>query len=231
MKKFTSFAVAFLLCSVSFSQNVERITIKGEELNEFYDKEQYKYPQFISSHIYLKNGDTAVGKLNYNFFDQTMRYINGKKDTVVIANEKDISYITVKSDTFFYDNGFYEWGASSGKARLAVKHIYRLVERKTIGAFGTSSPAKNIQNIDKILGASSYNLGQNEELVFAKETTYYISLIKGLKNDFVQVNKKNLSDLDEMFPKKNVEDFVKENKLNLNKEEDVLDLFIYLNQK
>ena len=220
--------IAMLVCSVALSQNVERITLKGSELNEFYEKEQYKYPQFISSRIYLNNGDTAIGRLNYNFFDQTIRYLNEKGDTVVIANAKDVSYITVASDTFFYDNGFYEWGATSGKARLAVRHVYKLVERKKIGAFGTSSPAKNIQTIDRILGPTTYDLQQNEEVVIAKETSYYISPIRGLKNEFVAFSRKNLRDL---FPNKDVDGYIQDNRPNLNKEEDVLDLFIFLSRK
>lgn len=228
MKKTLSICSAFLICIVSFAQNVERIIIKGSDLSSFYEKEQYKYPGFLSSRIYLNNGDTAIGRLNFNYFDQTIRYINEKGDTVAIGNEKDVSFVTIASDSFFYDHGFYEWGASSAKARLAVKHTLKLAERNIIGAFGTSSPAKNIQNVDKILGATSYNLQPNEELVFQREITYYISIIKGLKNNFVTINKKNLK---ELFPEKDIDNFIKENKLNLNKEEDVLDVFIYISKK
>ncbi len=230
MKKLL-FAAVMCLPLFSFSQNVERVTINGSEVQDFIKKEQYKYPEFISSRIYLKNGDTAIGRLNFNFFDQTIRYINEKKDTVAIKNESDVSYITIKSDTFFYDNGFYEWGATSAVARLAVKHVYKQGEVRQIGAFGTASPAKNVQTIDRILGSTWVPLSSNEELVFNRETTYYISLLKGLQNDFVQVNKKNINRLQDLFPKKDVAGFIKENKSDLNKEEDVLDLFIYLSRK
>lgn len=227
MKKILLPIFLFLFSFTSFAQNVERVRVTSPELQPFLEKERYKYPTFVSSRIFLNNGDTAIGRINLNYFDQTMRFINEKKDTVAIRNEKDIKYITAGTDTFFYDNGFYEWAASSATARLAVKHKIKLLERNTIGAFGTSSPAKNIQTVDKILGAGSYELSQNEELIFSKETTYYISPIKGLKNNFVVVTKNSL---DNLFPEKNVQEFIKENKLNLNKEEDLIDVFIYLSK-
>jgi len=228
VKKILCFAsLAFLFSINSFAQNIERIRVTSPELQPFLEKERYKYPAFISSRIFLNNGDTAIGRINFNYFDQTVRFINEKKDTVVLRNEKDIKFITVATDTFFYENGFYEWAASSATVRLAARHKIKLLERNTIGAFGTSSPAKNIQTVDKILGAGSYELSSNEELIFSKETTYYISPINGLKNNFVSVTKNSL---DELFPKKNVLDFIKENKLNLNKEEDLIDVFIYLSK-
>ncbi len=227
MKKTVSIAFASLICIISFAQNVERLIIKGSEFSSFYEKYEYKYPGFTRANVYFTNGDTARGKLNFNYFDQSMRFINEKHDTVAIANESDVNLITIGTDTFFYDNGFYEWVATSAKVRLAAKHIFKLAERKTIGAFGTSSPAKNIQTIDKILGLSSYDLLPNEELVYSRETKYYISSVKGLKNNFVVANKNNLSTL---FPKMNVDEFIKANKLNLTKEEDLIDVFIYVSK-
>ncbi len=228
MKKLCILSFLFSICIASFAQNVEKFTVTDADLESFLSKERYKYPNFVSSRIYLNNGDTAFGRINLNYFDQTMRFINEKNDTVAISNQKDIKLITAGSDTFFYDNGFYEWAASSATIRLAIKHKMRLIERKPVGAFGTSSQAKNIQTVDKILGANSYDLSPNEEMVFSKETTYYISPINGLANNFLIVNKNNLKDL---FPRKNVEGFIKENKINLNKEEDVIDVFIYLSKK
>lgn len=226
MKKTFSLFFALLFCIVSFSQKVERITVKSVELLSFYDKTEYKYPAFTRASIYFTNGESARGRLNFNYFDQTMRYINERGDTLSIANE-DVSLISFGVDSFFYDNGFYEWAATSSKVRLAEKHIYKLLERKPIGAFETSSPAKHIERVDWILGVTKYDLNPNEELVFSRETTYYISPIKELKNNFVVANKKNLNAL---FPKLDVDDFIKEHKLNLNKEEDLVDVFIYVSK-
>lgn len=227
MKKLLTTFFSLIICGFSFAQNIERISVKGTEVPAFYEKYEYKYPAFKRADVHFINGDSARARFNFSYFDQSMRYINEKGDTLAIANEADVNLITFGTDSFFYDNGFYEWVATSAKVRLAAKHRFKLAERKVIGAFGTSSPAKNIQVIEKILGVTAYDLLTNEELVYSRETTYYISPIKGLKNQFVVANKKNLNNL---FPKKNVDDFIKENKLNLNKEEDLVDVFIYVSK-
>jgi hypothetical protein len=64
----------------------------------------------------------------------------------------------------------------------------------------------------------------NEEIVFAKQKAYYVS---GIKNHFVEANKKNISKL---FPEKDIDNYIKENKLNLNKEEDLVQLFVFVNK-
>ena len=228
MKKTTILFFALLICIVSIAQkNVERITVKSLELMSFYDSTDYKYPAFTRGSVYFSNGDSSRARLNFNYYDQSMRYINEKGDTVSIAND-DVSLIAFGVDSFFYDNGFYEWVATSAKVRLGEKRIYKLLERKPIGAFSTSSPAKHIESVEWILGVTKYDLNPNEELVFSRETTYYISPIKELKNNFVAANKKNLNSL---FPKKNLDDYMKKNRTNLNKEEDLIDVFIYVSKK
>jgi len=228
MKRILIIVFTVLICKVLFAQNAQRITVKGADLTSFYEKEEYKYPKFLQAKAYLNKGDSASGKFNYNYFDQSMRFINERGDTVTLTNEKDVNFITVATDTFFYDNGFYEWMATSATARLAIKHTFKFIERENVGAYGISSPTHGVQTIGKISGTGiSYDIAPNEELIFSKETKYYISSIKGLKNNFVPANKNNLSRL---FPKKNVEDYIKQNKLNLNKEEDLIDVFVYVNK-
>ena len=171
----------------------------------------------------------ASARVNYNNFLQVMKYIDEKGDTLEIANADDINYIAAGADTIFYDDGYYEWVATSGTARLAVKHTYKEGPKALVGAFGTSSPAKNLESHTKILndGASSKDLSPDEVVTFSKETTFYISSINGKRNNFVVASKKNI---DNLFPKKKVEDFIKENKLNLNKEEDLIDLMVYISK-
>ncbi|MDB5199619.1 MAG: hypothetical protein JWO92_1582 [Chitinophagaceae bacterium] len=226
MKKTFNIAFALLISLTSFAQNVENITIKGSEFISFYEKNEYKYPSFTLGDVYFANGDSARGNLNFNYFDQSMRFINKQGDTLAIAGESKVSLITFGKDTFFYDNGFYEWLATAAKVRLVAKYTFKLAERRAVGPYGTSLSTASIETVDKIVGSNILqDLMRNEVLVFTKQTTYFISPVKGLKNNFVAANKNNLTDL---FPKKHVDDFIKQNKLNLNKEKDLLEVFIYV---
>ena len=230
MKKLLFLTVTFFITlSCLWAQKTETIKVSGEEYPAFIANAQYKYPAYKKAKIVFKNGDIASARLNYDYFNQTMKYIGEKGDTLIIANEEDLHHISIGTDSFFYDNGYYEWIASSATARLAVKRVYKEGPRVLVGAFGTTSPAKNIESHTKILTehADSKELSQNEVVTISKETTYYISPINDTKNNFVTATRSNINRL---FPKKNVEDFIKDNRLNLNKEEDLIDLMVYISK-
>lgn len=219
----------FLLFSVAFSQlnaqSVETIRVKGEKAADFFETSQYKFPTFTRGKVYLKDGEVASARLNFDYFANAVKYIDEKGDTVLIGNAADVKYISTSTDTFFYDNMYYEWVATSFRARLAARRTLKLVQTDRVGAYGISSPTQNIVTQGLLLGATNYRLDANEEYVFTRETTYYISDLKG---KFMEANKKNISKL---FPKKDIEQFIKGNKLNVNKEADLMDVFVFANSK
>src|SRR5882757_1882910 len=227
MKKLLFTTLTLLTCS-AFAQKVENITVKGSEVSAFISKEVYRYPDFRKAKVYFKNSDSAGGKMNYNYLLQTMQFIGPQKDTLVVADEANIKYISIGLDSFFYDKGFYEWVASGSKTRLAIKHTLKLLAgSQKVGAYGIASSTGGIQSQDAFRGfIGTAGLDINEVFQFVKETGYYIST--GNKH-FVEFNKKNLENL---FPKKEdkIEDFIKTNKINFTKEQDVVDLFVLANQ-
>ncbi|MEP7145008.1 MAG: hypothetical protein ABI707_19135 [Ferruginibacter sp.] len=226
MKKTIAFASIFFLCvSYLFAQKEETIKVTGKEAADFIAKAEYKFPAFTSSKVYLRNGEVAGGRFNYDYFNELMKFINEKGDTLAIADEKNINYISTGPDTFFYDNKYYEWVASSATARLVVRHTLKLTHTEKTGAFGISSPNTNVESRDAILDISHHQLDINEVLVFSKQTTYYISSING---HFTEANKKNISKL---FPGKNIDSYIDQNKLSLHKEEDLVDVFVYANKR
>ncbi len=229
MKKVLFNIVVFLISFFnSLGQKTETITVKGLDIDNFIAQTEYKYPSYTRAKVFLKDGDIASGRFNYDYFSQEMKYIGEKGDTLAIANEHDINFIAIGTDSFFYNKGYYEWIASSGIARLAVKHIFKLVDRQSVGPFGISSATTGVQKIGRVIGnGRQYDLLPNEELVFSKETTFYISPTKGKKNDFVVANKNNI---DKLFPKINIEEFIKQNKVNLNNVEDLLLLMVYISK-
>ncbi len=217
--------LSLFLISVS-AQRVDNFKITGSEYNDFISKNKYKYPQFSKAKIYFRNGEVASARVNYDYLRQEMKYIGEKQDTLIIANESDIDYMTIGTDSIFYDNGYYEWMASSGTGRLACRKVYKIGPKALVGAFGTSSPAKNVEAKTMLLEESSYNLAPNEEITITKETTYYISN-SGNKNHFVVATKNNF---DRLFPKKNVSDFIKENNLSVFKEQDLVDIMVHISK-
>src|SRR5882757_72248 len=226
MKKIIITGCALLCFGLySFAQYKEILRISGKDFPAFLAREQYKYPGFIRSEIYLKNGDTAFVRINLDYFDQQIKYVGANGDTMNLV-KKDIKYITTGTDTIFHENKLlYEWIGSTSKARLAVRHELRFNSAETQGgAYGTSSANLKVESHKALLGG--VELSSNEVLIFTSETTYYIELIKD--GNFVVANKSNLADL---FPNSDIEDYIKDNKLNLDNVDDLLKAFAHAHKK
>ena len=225
MKNFTLVALLLAASANINAQNVETIRVKGAKAADFIEKSQYKFPSFTKGKVYLKDGEVATARLNFDYFSNLVKYIDEKGDTVLIGNTDDVDYITTAMDTFFVDGKYYEWVATSSKGRLAARRLLKLAQTEKVGAYGISSPTQNIVSHGMLLDATNYKLEANEEYVFSRETTYFIS---GPKGKFVEANKKNISKL---FPKKDIEEYIKDNHLNLSKEKDLMDVFVFANTK
>lgn len=220
MKKllFISFAVFF--AAAAFGQSTEIITVKGSNVHDFLAAKTYKYPNFIQSSIYFKKGEKALAKVNYNYILGGIQYINEHKDTLLLDNVDDLNYIAIATDTFFYDNGYLEWMASSPNNKLARRVSLTVLGAQTVGAYGSTNNTAKVEGIGTLF---TTDLDMNQDVKFKKSVTYFI---KGGKGDFMPASKSNFEDV---FPKVEISDYVKENKLNLKKEGDVVDLFLYAN--
>ena len=216
----------FILVSISFAQKAETIKVKTAEYPDFVAKNQYQFPAYTRAKILFKNGDSGSARINFNYFRNIVKYMDPSGTALEITNPQDVAYLSTATDTIFSDNGYYHWVASSGAARLASATTFKLVSIATIGAFGLSSPAVDARGVSVIIGEGAWNFLQpNQEITISKVTTFYIGRINGNKNTFVPVNKKNLSKL---FPKKDIENFMREKSINLNKVEDLVDLMVFI---
>jgi hypothetical protein len=216
MKYLITLLVA-IVSNAALAQTSEIITVKaGQKISEVY-KEIYRYPQFTGGRVYFLNGDVSASKLNYNFISESMQFISSTGDTLALADEATIKYITINSDTFYYDNGYLESIKSIGSLKLAVKQKIILKDKYKIGAFGTASPTVRTENEKTYMGDNRYNLTIAEDLIFEKKKEYYLDV---RFRDFVVVTKKNLIKL---FPKQkdNIESFLKDNNIKLDNENDL----------
>ncbi|MEO6819733.1 MAG: hypothetical protein ABI266_09255 [Ginsengibacter sp.] len=226
MKTFILSVCTLLLFNTTLiAQKSETIRVKGAEAKLFFARGHYKYPSFNRSRIYFKNGEPASARVNYDYFTDNMQYIGEKNDTLMINNPADIDYISVGLDSFFYETKWYEWVASSATARIGQRVTYQLISSDVVGAYGTSSPAINVESKSALMYGSMLALDENKEFTFRKETTYYVSAND--KNHFVLANAKNMGKL---FSKKNISGYISEKKLDLNKTDDLMDVFVFANK-
>ena len=209
---------------ITFGQTTEVITVKaGQSLYDIH-REIYRYPNFKDGKVYFLEGGLSAGKLNYSFIAEAMQFISPTGDTLSLADEATIKYITIENDTFYYDKGYLEGLINAGTVKLAIKQKIKFKDKYKIGAFGTASPTVRTENEKNYMGDNRYNLIIAEDLIFVKEKEYYLNV---RFRDFVLINKKNLIKL---FPKQkdNIESYLKENNINLRIENDLKKLMQYL---
>jgi len=200
------------------------VTIKAGEDVSALNEHIYKYRGFAPGKVYFKDGTTAGSKMNFNLLLETMQFIDEKGDTLALANENSIKYITVVPDSFFFNDGYLQLVSTYGEIELATRQKIKFLDEKNIGAYGISTSTHTIDNYNTLRAYNTYSLKVNKDLVYSKEKKYYFNQGDG---NFVLVNKKNLL---KEFPHKKgfIETFLKQHEIDLNDEADLNNLFSYL---
>lgn len=213
------------------AQDSTYITIKtGSKVGDVLPlREIYYYPEFTKGEVFFKDGTTATVKMNYTrLFDQ-MLFINTKGDTLALAEEKTIKFINILKDTFYYDEGYIRIIDDNDFVKLAEKEVWEVADIKKTGTHNTySTPGvTSVKSFRDGNDANRNSLTLNEDIVLRKETQYFIG---DEYNHFVRAGKKKLMQL---FPKeqRNIETYLKENKVDFNKKDDLEKLFQFLSQR
>jgi hypothetical protein len=196
----------------------------GERVTEKIPKDEiYSYPEFVSGKVYLINNTYSVAMMNYNSLFGEMQFINGKGDTLSLADEKMIKLIVIDKDTFYYDKGYLKLVLNEGDVKLANKKIITFANRQKLGGFGETSQG-SIETYG-VLSSQSYlkALVANEIITMVKESVFYI---KNDLNNFRVINKKTLTDI---YPnnEKDLKIYLKENKVDFSNEEDLRKMILY----
>ncbi len=222
----------FLLCNMLIitaslsAQKYEPVTVKAgmRVVDCFPVNERYRYPEFITGRIWVRSGVYSEAKLNYNFLNSEMEYIRNK-DTLVIANKKDIRFIVVAQDTFYYDKGYYMEQIYGGPLKVVLKQFMKLKETQKQDSYGTTSAGAAMTSYGSLpANGNFYRLTANTDMVFQRTLEYYLSDPSG---GFVQYTKKNVLQL---FPRHEdaIKPFLKSNKIKFDNRDDLLKLSEFL---
>jgi len=218
-----------LFAPYSFAQKQTTFKINpGEKVMTAIPREEmYSYPDFTPGNVYFKNDQYSPARLNFNALIGEIQFIDAKGDTLSLANEETIKKVVIKSDTFYYDNGYLKVLSNAGDYKLAQKQMFVFVNRQKLGGFGETSSA-GIETYDRLSYKTFFSdLVAQEILILAKQTILYIG---DRFHHFKVVNQKSLKDA---FPKKQKEYkiYVKENKVDFSNENDVKKLLDFLSRE
>lgn len=214
------------------AQDNERFRVSSEEEIEqaIPASNRYLLEQFQQGTVSLHNGTKANARLNYNLLLEEIQFIDITGDTMALADEHLVKQISIGDKTFYYgdQSGFVQTIADYSPVKLAVHQKFTTVNAEKMGAYEQSSAVSSIRTYKSYTTGSGQrqNLTLKGDLVLAIESTFY----------FVDQNnrtyKANKSALKKIFPenKNLIRDFVKEEKIDFNKEEDLRKLLQYCSE-
>ena len=226
MKKlYLSFCLSMVLTVYISAQKDELITVKaGSKILSYFPlQERYLYPEFMNGRALFKNGFYSERRLNYNYLLGDIEFIQNR-DTLSIINKKDIKFIAVEQDTFYYDKGYIKQ-INGGPMRIGLKDFIELKEVQNKDPYGIASSASSTTSFGSLpLDGNFYKLTANQDMVFQRIRQFYIA-VSG--NGFILINRKNLL---VTFPANGdkIKSYLKSNKVKFDSTDDILKLTDFL---
>ena len=215
----------FLFCGCLCGQYKSIIVPAGTKIIEsFPPSERYFYPQFMEGKLVLNNGLSSTGLINYNMLLDDMEVIQDDNDTLTILKKRELQYVIVENDTFIYMQG-YAKHIYGQKLKIYCKDRIYLKEILKKGAMGTVNRSAAIGSFSDFEDFGvPYQLVAPEDMVFKREVSYHIATSRGTLESF---KKKNILKLFSS-QKSEIKKYLKANKINFEKQEDVIEFAEFL---
>ena len=214
----------FIFCGCLCGQHKSITVPAGTKISEsFPPSVRYLYPEFLAGQIVLNNGISSPCMINYNMFFDDMEILQDN-DTVRILRKRDMKYAIIENDTFIYVQGYMKHIHGQSLKVYCKDRIY-LKDVLKVGAMGVVNRTGAISSYGSIdeMGMS-YDLVVPEDHVFRREISYHIATSRGTYELFKRQN------ILKMFPrnKGEIRRYIRANKINFGKQEDVIKLTEFL---
>ena len=232
MKVLLLFSFILIGSAILPAQDSTYVTIKaGNKVKDVLSPSDiFYYPQFTNGRVYFRIGTKTEAKMNYTRLVDQMLFIGPKGDTLALADENTIKFIAIGQDTFYYDEGYTRLIVNNGVVKLAERQIWVVADVRKIGTHNTPTSTVAITSLsiynDGTARAKSHDLLINEDMLIKKESQYFFG---DEYNHFARATKKKLLLL---FPREHLslENYLKENKVNFDKKDDLEKLAQFLGQ-
>ena len=227
MKKFLVPFAFFLSSATLTGQAKKTFTVNpGVKIVEAIPvNEIYLNAEFRMGTVVLRNGTSANVKLSYNSVFGEMQFIDPKKgDTISLAEEKNIKFVAIEKDTFYFDEAWLLVINSDSTVKIGKKRLLEMTNKEKLGAMEVPGFGA-IETYTKFTGSQHMkDLVAKERLTFTEHNTYYFG---DRFNHFFKASKKSLLNLYRDHEKE-IDDWLKEAKIDFSNEKDLKRLFNFL---
>lgn len=224
---------AFLLCITlllggvtSHAQLYEKTIIPpGDSISKYYS---YLFPSFETAVVKMRDGKSFEYQINFNMLLCDMQFINRKQDTLAITNPEEIDSVILDSCSFIYDykQGYLQILAMSDASSLAVLR-QSTFEPVQVGAMGAQRRSGGIEMYNSISNRQGTIPLQVNSEIYAYRNTKFLLIHKNGETEnagrsaFIRIYDGDKRILDQ---------FVKKNRIDFNKPEDLVELFRFCTQ-
>jgi len=211
--------IQFLMLAAA-AQESEKITVKaGEDISAVLSSYgMYRFPSFKDGIVTFRNGNTAAGKMNYNIYLSLIQFVDAKGDTLAISNPETIDSVSIDSNLFYYNKGYFQVVASYENCKLVMKQKIDFRPVK-IGPFGIQANGTSGLSYESLSNSHVINsrLLLNEDIIVIRQNIYYLFYKK------YREEKANRQGFLAAFPAlgSQIETFIKANKINFQNLEDL----------
>jgi hypothetical protein len=190
----------------------------------------FLYPEFKQSKLVYKDNAVTEALLNYNRYFGQLYFINEKKDTMVLARPELFNMFVLDKDTFYFNDKTYAYLVTHyGEVNLVKNEALSLVGREKKGLYGSysgvySADSEKTFTYDEMQMTTWLKMDENA--VYKMGAKY---LLRDKYNNFFPAVKKNFYNL---FSKneKALKKYLQDNRVDLDKEADLLRLLEYANK-
>lgn len=225
--------VALLVSTTAGSQTQKRgyaDAAIGTDINDILPDDMiYMYPEFLKGSVLFLDRSIAEGVMNIYLPGLQLYFIDSNKDTLVMRNQDEARLLMIGHDTYLRHNKTWvRILATSGTSAFCLKSVVKIHEDVKIGAYGTADVTSSITNVDMMYGGME---GSTATRLKNLRHIPYTLTHYGLLYDGSKLFIANVKNFKRLFPDRrdDIENYIAENKLNLNDAKDALQLFNFLN--
>lgn len=224
MKRFSFLLIIFFI----FYQNIFSQEKNCDINTQFTQNAQFFFNSFQKGTVVFENSTKTSTKLNYNVVSNNIYYIDNEK--IYVLSPENVKYIFICNKKFYpLNNKVYELIYNKKIQILTEREVSWEEFQKRKGAYGAKSPntvGTNLNYIDltNIAEDQTYlvNLKDNED----KEITVNLNFKIKYGNNLYSTSKRSFY---KIYPnyKKEIQQYIKDNNLNLNQNSDLIKLANY----
>ena len=221
-------AIPFLFCLTIYTQTIAQNQMKvirtknGSDFSKSIPvRDRYLYDEFHTGRIHFTNGKVTMARLNYSLLYSEIQFIDTRKDTLLLTENKFIKKIEIGSDLFYFDvkHGHIQQIESFGKVNLGINKKLVFMGNEKYAGYDSYSATSAISNRATFTNQNGEmkRLQSNEQRVMKLRTTYFFidqnqQFYFANKGSLLKIHSKNLSEIN-YFLKYNQVDFSKESDL------------------